>query len=71
MRDRLILAFGDSLTAGYGLCPRESFAAQLEDALRAGDMAVTVDNAGVSGDTTADGLARLNRVLMRLTARPD
>ena len=66
-----ILAYGDSLTAGYGLPPAESFAAQLERALGRDGVPVTVHNAGVSGNTTADGLARLPRTLSRLTARPD
>ena len=66
----LVLAFGDSLTAGYGL-PRDlSFAAQLEAALRQTWPGARVVNAGVSGDTTASGLARLPRVLSGLSARP-
>ncbi len=55
-----IVAFGDSLTAGYMLKPTESFPAQLEAALRAKGLAVEVANAGVSGDTTAAGLERLD-----------
>lgn len=58
-----ILALGDSLTAGYGLAPSESFAAQLEKALRAEGRDVTVLNAGVSGDTSAGGRARLDWAL--------
>lgn len=54
-----IIAFGDSLTAGYLLKPAESFAAQLEPALIAKGHNVKVVNAGVSGDTTAAGLERL------------
>lgn len=54
-----ILAFGDSLTAGYGVRADMAFPAQLERLLRAEGLAVTVVNAGVSGDTTAGGLARL------------
>ncbi len=54
-----ILAFGDSLTAGYGLAPSDSFAARLEQRLREKGRAVRVTNAGVSGDTTGGGLARL------------
>ena len=57
--ERLILAFGDSLTAGYGLPEAEGFTAQLERALRARGLEVRVKNAGVSGDTTAGGRARL------------
>ncbi len=55
-----ILAFGDSLTAGYGLQPDQSFPAQLEKALREKGFAVEVINAGVSGDTTAAGLQRFD-----------
>lgn len=55
-----ILAFGDSLTAGYGLRPSASFAAQLEARLLENGHAVRVTNAGVSGDTTSGGLARLD-----------
>lgn len=54
-----IVAFGDSLTAGYGLDPGQAFPEQLERALRARGMDVTVANAGVSGDTASNGLARL------------
>lgn len=68
---KLILAFGDSLTAGYMLKPGDGFAPQLEAALRAQGHAVTVHNAGVSGDTTAQGRARLNWVLTGLKAKPD
>ena len=59
-REPVIVAFGDSLTAGLGLAPREAFPAQLEEALRKGGQEVKVVNAGVSGDTTAAGLARLD-----------
>lgn len=59
-----ILAFGDSLTAGYNLPPSKSFAAQLEQRLldqRLPDQGrrVRVTNAGLSGDTTSGGRARL------------
>ncbi|MDQ3558390.1 MAG: arylesterase [Pseudomonadota bacterium] len=54
-----VVAFGDSLTAGYGVGPGESFPEQLEAALQARGHDVTVANAGVSGDTASDGLARL------------
>ena len=69
--DKLILAFGDSLTAGYGLKPGESFPAQLEATLRRGGTSARVHNAGVSGDTTAQGRARLAFVLGSLKAKPD
>ncbi len=68
---RTILAFGDSLTAGYQLPPNESFPAQLAAALRARGRAVTVHNAGVSGDTTTQGRARLNWVLAGMKTSPD
>jgi len=68
---RLVLAFGDSLTAGYQLPPGDGFAPQLQAALRARGIAATVHNAGVSGDTTAQGRARLNWVLTGLKATPD
>ena len=54
-----IVALGDSLTAGLGLGPGESFPEQLEAALKARGHDVTVANAGVSGDTSTDGLARV------------
>jgi acyl-CoA thioesterase I len=59
-REITILAFGDSLTAGYQLKPEDAFPAQLEMALRGEGYKVRVINAGVSGDTTAAGLARLD-----------
>ena len=55
----LIWAFGDSLTAGYGVLPPQGFTARLEAALRGSGVAATVRNGGVSGDTTAQGRARL------------
>ena len=53
-----LVALGDSLTAGYGLPPGKAFPDRLEAALRAKGWDVKVINAGVSGDTAADGLAR-------------
>lgn len=58
-----LLAFGDSLTAGYNLPPDAAFPVQLEKALRAKGLNVTVINAGVSGDTTAAALARIDWAL--------
>jgi acyl-CoA thioesterase-1 len=55
-----IVAFGDSLSAGFMLPASASFPGQLESALRAKGRDVTVVNAGVSGDTASDGLARLD-----------
>ena len=69
--DKLVLAFGDSLYAGYGLAPAEGFAPRLEQALRAGGVAATVQNAGVSGDTTAAGRQRLKFTLEGLSRAPD
>lgn len=54
-----ILALGDSLTQGYGLVPEDGFVAQLQDWLQARGHDVQVVNGGVSGDTTAGGLARV------------
>jgi len=68
---RLIVAFGDSLTAGYGLKPAESFPVQLQAALNRAGVKARVHNAGVSGDTTAQGKARLGWVLNSLKAKPD
>lgn len=61
--EKRLLALGDSLTAGYGLPQAQGFTAKLEAALRAKGLNVTVINAGVSGDTTAGGLARLDWAL--------
>ncbi len=58
-----LLAFGDSLTAGYGLPPGQGFAPRLEAALRKQGHDVTVVDGGVSGDTTTGGLARLDWTL--------
>jgi acyl-CoA thioesterase I len=63
-----LMAFGDSLTHGYGLPAGETFPDQLEAALRADGLEVTVINAGNSGDTTAGGRARLD---WALADRPD
>ena len=67
----LIWAFGDSLTAGYGLPPAAGFTSQLEEALRRAGVPATVRNGGVSGDTTAQGKARLRWGLRGLGATPD
>jgi acyl-CoA thioesterase-1 len=55
-----IVALGDSLTAGYQLPADATFPAQLEAALKAKGFAVEIANAGVSGDTSTGGLARLD-----------
>ena len=58
-----VLAFGDSLTAGLGLPGNEAFPAQLQARLKAEGIDAKIVNAGVSGDTTTDGLARLDWAL--------
>ncbi len=55
-----IVALGDSLTAGYGLSDKDGFVPRLQAALSAKGIAAEVVNAGVSGDTSSDGLARLD-----------
>jgi len=63
-----ILAFGDSLTAGYGLPPEHALPVRLEAKLEEQGVAAKLINAGVSGDTTAGGLARLD---WALAEKPD
>jgi len=55
-----VVALGDSLMAGYQIPAQDAFPVQLERALRAKGLAVDVANAGVSGDTSSGGLARLD-----------
>lgn len=69
--EKLILAFGDSLYAGYGLKQDQSFPAVLERELEVNGVPARVVNAGVSGDTTAGGLARLAFTLDGLPRKPD
>ena len=68
-----VLAFGDSLFAGYGLADpsAQSYPAQLEQALRQAGHNVRIANAGVSGDTTAAGRQRLAFTLDNQPAKPD
>jgi acyl-CoA thioesterase-1 len=66
----LIVAFGDSLYAGYQLGPKEGLAPQLQAALAADGVVARVQNAGVSGDTTAAGRQRLTYVLDNAKAKP-
>lgn len=66
-----ILAFGDSLTQGYGVPPGDDFPDVLEHALKAKGLNVSVINAGVSGDTSAGGLARLDWSLEDANNPPD
>jgi acyl-CoA thioesterase I len=69
--DRLVVAFGDSLYAGYRLAPNEGLAPQLQAALKVAGVNARVHNAGVSGDTTAAGKSRLSFVLDNLERKPD
>jgi acyl-CoA thioesterase-1 len=55
-----VVALGDSLTAGYGLPEQDGFVPRLQAALAAKGVSATIANAGVSGDTATDGLARLD-----------
>ncbi|MCW1381538.1 arylesterase [Novosphingobium sp. KCTC 2891] len=66
----VILAFGDSLYAGYQLAPGESYPAKLEAALNAGGTGARVVNAGVSGDTTAAARQRLAFTLDNQPVKP-
>jgi acyl-CoA thioesterase-1 len=68
---RLVLAFGDSLYAGYGLKRGESLPDAVQERLRARGIDARIVNAGVSGDTTADGRRRLAYTLDRLERAPD
>lgn len=65
-----IVALGDSLFAGYGVEPGQSYPARLEAALRAKGVNARITNAGVSGDTTSGGLQRADFVLNSLKAPP-
>ena len=66
--DHVIAALGDSLTAGLGVSPEEAYPAVLEARLRREGFEYRVINAGVSGDTSAGGLRRIDWVLK---LRPD
>jgi acyl-CoA thioesterase-1 len=57
---KIVILLGDSITAGYGLAQKDALPAQLELALRRLGVDVQVHGAGVSGDTTGDGLARVD-----------
>jgi acyl-CoA thioesterase I len=61
--DAVVVALGDSLTAGFGVAADEAFPARLEARLRTEGYAYRVVNAGVSGDTTSGGLRRVDWVL--------
>jgi acyl-CoA thioesterase-1 len=66
-----ILAFGDSLFAGYGLATDEGYPEKLEAALRARGINARVADAGISGDTTAGGRQRIAFVLDAMERAPD
>ena len=66
-----VLAFGDSLFAGYNLPRAQSYPARLEQALRGRGLNVHIRNAGVSGDTTGAGRQRLDFVLDSIAVKPD
>lgn len=70
-KDVTVLAFGDSLMAGYGLPRDQGFAPQLEDVLRRHGVAARVINAGVSGNTAGQGRARIKWTLDGLKEKPD
>ena len=70
-RAPLVWAFGDSLTAGYGLPPAQGFTNRLQAALRLAGVAATVRNGGVAGDTAAQARARLRWGLRGLGVAPD
>src|SRR5688500_12035161 len=69
--ERLVVALGDSLYAGYGVRQTESFPAVLERELEQRGVPAKVVNAGVSGDTSAGGRARLAFTLDGLERKPD
>ncbi len=60
---KVVLFFGDSLTAGYGLSPEDAFPAVVEKSLRKSGADVRVINAGLSGETSAGGLTRIDWIL--------
>ena len=64
-KQKNILFFGDSLTAGYGLSAEEAFPALLEKELNKNGKAVKVTNGGLSGETSAGGLARIDWLLRK------
>jgi len=68
--EQVILALGDSLFAGYGLEPGQSYPAHLEAALQTRGIKARIVNAGVSGDTTAGGLQRTDFVLNDQAQKP-
>src|SRR6059036_957961 len=66
--ERVLVAFGDSLTAGLGVSPEEAYPARLQEKLQLSGYRYRVVNAGVSGETTAGGLRRVDWILK---SKPD
>lgn len=62
---KVILFFGDSLTAGYGLAPQQAFPALVAERCQKNGTPCTVINAGLSGETSAGGLSRIDWVLRK------
>ncbi|MGI9088700.1 MAG: arylesterase [Chthoniobacterales bacterium] len=63
--EKAIVFLGDSLSAGYGVKPNESFPALIGEKIREAKLPYQVENAGLSGDTTAGGLRRIDWLLQR------
>ena len=64
MKKKRIIFFGDSITAGYGLSTEQAFPALIQQKLDSGQMAYQVNgNAGLSGETSAGGLGRIDWIL--------
>jgi acyl-CoA thioesterase-1 len=64
-KKKTVVVLGDSLAAGFGVEPSQAFPALLQEKINAAGMNYTVVNAGVSGDTSSDGLNRINWLLKR------
>jgi acyl-CoA thioesterase-1 len=62
---KTLVVLGDSLAAGFGVEPSQAFPALLQEKISAAGLNYTVVNAGVSGDTSSDGLNRINWLLKR------
>lgn len=62
---KTVVFLGDSLSAGYGVQPAEAFPALIGEKIRAANLPYQVENAGLSGDTTAGGLRRIDWLLQR------
>lgn len=63
--DKRVVVLGDSITAGYGLAPNDAYPALLQKMIREAELPYQVSNAGVSGDTTAGGLRRVEWAMAR------